>query len=170
MQFIKPVKKTVGRVMDLTGRRKDITTGTDWGAVPGEFAGASSGVSPLSIVRGVKTQFSVPVDLPYGDPPKSYKALIRGIPGWMDQSTIYYHLLVYLAKFHLLIISGVELVDDTTPSTKAAWIVIDGTEEATRILTNQNFRLEFSVYKVFQLPKTMYLANTELKLVAYENK
>jgi hypothetical protein len=169
MQFITPTKKTVGRVVDLTGRRKDIVTGTDWGSVIGEFAGAGSSESGFAIFRGVKTQFSVPVDQPFSDPPKSYKALIRGIPAWLDQTQVYYHLLMYLAKFHLLMVSGVEFVDDTNEYTKAAWIVIDGTEEATRILDAQNFRLSFNAYQVFQLPKTIALSSNEVTLVAYEN-
>lgn len=169
MQFIKPAKKTVGRVMDLTGRRKDIVTGTDWGSIPGEFAGASLGPSGFAIFRGDKAQFSVPVDQPFGDPPKSYKALLRGIPNWLDYSRVYYYLITHLARYHLLMISGVEFVDDIDPNTKAAWIVIDGTEEAIRILENHNCRLEFPAREIFQIPKSVNLFATTISLVAYEN-
>lgn len=169
MQFVKPAKKSVGRFMDLTGRRRDIITGTDWGEVLPEFAGAEGGATGFSIFRGVKTQFSVPVDQPFNDPPKSYKALIRGIPAWLDHTQVYYNLLVHLSKFHLLMISGVEFVEDNNEFTKAAWIIIDGTEEANRILEDQNYRLSFSVYDVFQLPKTIAVSANEVSLVAYEN-
>lgn len=169
MQFIKPTKKTVGRVMDLTGRRKDIVTGTDWGGVPGEFAGASSSPSPFAIFRGDKTQFSVPVDQPFEDPPKSYRTLVRGIPAWLDSQKVYYYLLIHLAKYHLLMVSGVEFVEDNNESTKAAWIVIDGTEEAIRILESQDCKLTFPVRDVFQVPKNVDLFAEDLTLVAYQN-
>jgi len=167
MQFIKPARKTVGRYMDLTGKRKDIITGTDWGEVPGEFEGASGAANPFAIFRGNKTQFSVPVEQVFQDPPQSFKALIRGIPKWLESTQVYYCLLVYLAKYHLLMISGLEFVNDVNESTRAVWVIIDGTEEATRIFESQDYRLRFSTHKVFQLPPHTHLDKNEIELVAY---
>lgn len=155
--------------MDLTGRRKDIVTGTDWGEIPEEFAGSIKGASGFAIFRGDKAQFSVPVDQPFEDPPRSYKALLRGIPKWLDSTQVYYYLITFLAKYHLLMISGVEFIDDTDENTKAAWIVIDGTEEAVRILEKHNCRLEFSARELFQIPKGVGLFATQITLVAYAN-
>ena len=169
LSVIKPTKKGVGRVDDLTRRgRRDIVTGTDWGAILEEFAGASGAVSPFKIERGVKAQFSVPVDLPFEEPAKSYKVLIRGIPQWLDTTKIYYDLMVHLSRHHLLMISGLEFVEDNTPNTKAAWIVIDGTEEAARIFESKNFHIHFSVHQVFNLPRSLYLNQPELHFFAYE--
>jgi len=170
LSIIKPTRKTVGRVDDLTKRgRRDIITGTDWGAIPGEFAGATDKSSPLQIIRGVKTQFSVPIDLSIEEPDQSYKVLIRGIPQFLAKPQIYYNLVVHLSRFHLLLISGLDYVDDTTANTYAAWVVIEGTEEAKRIFESKDFHVTFSSHKVFNIPRTVVLPQPEVQLFAYQN-
>ena len=169
LQIIKPAPKPLGRADDMTRKgRRDIMTGNDWMGIGGEFAGASDGITPFTILRGVKTQFSVPVDIEIEEPGKSYRVLIRGIPKWIDPCRVYYYLVMFLSRHHLLMVSGLEYVEDLTEKTQAAWVVIDGTEEATRIFDFTKNRISFPVHKVFQLPKELIVEQKTLELYAFE--
>jgi len=169
LSIIMPTKKPLGRHSELTSRalRKQMGFMADFGPIFGEFAGASLGISPTTIVSGQEVSTSVPVDKPMDEPEKTVTLLVSGIPEWLDQVKIYYDLLVCLSKHHLTL-SDIEFTSHADDG-RAAWISVVLNYEAEQLLKAAGYQLKFPVHQVFSIPESIKITPAILDISLVEN-
>lgn len=156
--LIKPVKKPLGRHMELTSRGLKRIRGHEgsFGPIYEPFAGATPKFNPFAIHQGANTMMSVPVDRPQEEPARSVRLYIAGIPAWLDPVKVYYDLLVYLAQHHL-ILSTLDFTSHADEG-QAAWASVTLSFEAEQLLAAAGHQISHSAHQIFHIPASIKLS------------